>query len=84
MRVLVRACACACGCGRVYEWTRVRACPRVRVRMCLCVRERVWARVGAHACALETAGSSTCGWRNFFLRLFRAAAVFNCWVMGSG
>ena len=52
MRVLVSACVCACGCG---AWAGV------RMHMCLCVRERVCAREGAHACALEAAGSRMCG-----------------------
>ena len=51
VRVGVRTCVR----GRASTWVCM------RVRMCQCVRARVRACVGEHACALQWAGSRTCG-----------------------
>ena len=51
---------CACLHVLVCVFADARAGARVRVSICLCVHERTRTCVGAHACALEGAGSRAC------------------------
>ena len=51
----------ACACARVCALAGARAGARVMVHLCLYVRERTGACVGAHACALEGGGLRMCG-----------------------